>query len=122
MDKKNNYNKPLKKALGLLNSKYKIEIIFNLRTQKMRFGQIKNNIETITQQLLSKLLKEMEQDNLIIRKQFEGFPRKVEYSLTPFGHSLKPLINLIIRWENNNSNILKKLIKKMQLDTLFDYY
>ena len=67
MDKKNNYNKPLKKALGLLNSKYKIEIIFNLRTQKMRFGQIKNNIETITQQLLSKQLKEMEQDNLIIR-------------------------------------------------------
>ena len=65
--------------MGLLNSKYKIEIIFNLRTQKMHFSQIKNNIETITQQLLSKQLKEMEQDNLIIRKQFEGFPRKVEY-------------------------------------------
>ena len=122
MIKKQNFNKPLKKILNLLNSIHKIEIIYNLSLKIMRFGEIKNNIETITQQLLTKQLKQMEQDNLIFRKQYYGFPRKVEYSLTPLGRSLKPLVNLLTKWEHKHSKILNKLIKIKKLETLFDYY
>ena len=122
MIKKQNFNKPLKKILNLLNSRHKIEIIYNLSLKIMRFGEIKNNIETITQQLLTKQLKQMEQDNLIFRKQYYVFPRKVEYSLTPLGDSLKPLVNLLTKWEHKHSKILNKLIKIKKLETLFDYY
>ena len=54
MNKKTNYIKPLQRALKLLDNKFKFEIIYNLSLNKMRFGELKNNIESITQQLLSK--------------------------------------------------------------------
>ena len=61
-------NKALKKGLTLLNNKYKFEIIYYLSFKKMRFGEIKINIGTISQQMLSKLLKEMERDKLVLRE------------------------------------------------------
>ena len=120
--KKNNLNKTLKKCLILLNSKYKLEIIFYLSVKKMRFGEIKENIETITQQLLTKLLREMEKDNLIIREEFKYFPRRVDYSLTAFGKSTKPIINSLCKWEKNNLKIINKLIKENFLNSVYDYY
>ena len=60
--------------------------------------------------------------NLIIRKKFTGFPRKVQYELTPLGNSLKPLINSYLKWEINNVKSINRLIKKNNLETIFDYY
>ena len=54
-------NIPLKKILKLLDNKYKYEIIYNLTLNKMRFGELKENIATITQQLLTKQLKRLVQ-------------------------------------------------------------
>ena len=115
-------NIPLKKILKLLDNKYKYEIIYNLTLNKMRFGEIKENIATITQQLLTKQLKQLEKDNLIARKKYNGFPRKVEYSLTSFGQSLKPLINIMKKWEEKNIKLINKQLKKKKLYSLYDYY
>jgi len=115
-------NIPLKKTLKLLDNKFKYEIIYNLTLNKMRFGEIKENIATITQQLLTKQLKQLEKDNLIARKQYNGFPRKVEYSLTSFGRSLKPLINIMKKWEEKNIKLINKQLKKKKLYSLYDYY
>ena len=115
-------NIPLKKILKLLDNKYKYEIIYNLTLNKMRFGEIKENIATITQQLLTKQLKQLEKDNLITRKKYNGFPRKVEYSLTSFGQSLKPLINIMKKWEEKNIKLINKQLKKKKLYSLYDYY
>ena len=115
-------NKVLKKSLTLLNNKYKFEIIYYLGGKKLRFSELKGAIETITQQLLTKLLKEMEKDQLIIRKQFDSFPRRVDYSLTDFGKSLKTVINSLNKWEQNNLKKINKVVKKKKLDSVFDYY
>ena len=115
-------SKPLKKILNLLNNKYKFEIIYYLGFKKMRFGDIKKNLGTITQQLLTKQLKQMEDNNLIIRKKYDGFPRKVEYSLTTLGRSLKPLINVMLKWEKNNSRKINYLFNQSFLDSIYDYY
>ena len=117
----NNLN-PLKKTLFFLNNKHKIEIIYYLSLKKMRFGEIKESIADISQQLLTKQLKEMEKNNLIDRKKYEGFPRRVEYSLTPFGNSIKPLVNLMIKWEKKNIRKINYLLKKQSLKSIFDYY
>ena len=119
--KKNNL-KDFKKILFFLDHKYKIEIIYYLSIKKMRFGEIKENIEEITQQLLSKQLREMEKNNLLVRKKYEGFPRRVEYSLTTFGDSMKPLIQVMLKWEKDNSKKINYLLKKKNLDSIFDYY
>ena len=114
--------KPLKKILLFLNNRYKFEIIYNLSLQKMRFGEIKINLENITQQLLTKQLKEMEKDSLIVRKKYNQYPKKVEYSLSVLGRTLVPLIVSMNKWEKTNVKKINIIVKKRLLNSIFDYY
>ena len=82
---------PITNSLKLVGGKWKISIIYNLRKDPTRFGELKRILSPITQQMLTKQLREMERDQLIIRKVFEVVPPKVEYSLTKFGLSLSPV-------------------------------
>lgn len=118
--KKNLY--PLKNILNLLDNKFKFEIIFYLIQNKMRFGEIKSSLFNINQQLLVKLLKQLEKDKLIKKKEFKGFPKKVEYSITIFGLLFKPLVDNMYKWEEKNKKILLKNINKKNSDSLYDYY
>jgi len=122
MSKKSSKFKPLKKILYFLDNKYKFEIIYYLSIKKMRFGELKEYLENITQQLLTKQLKEMEKNNLINRKEYSQFPKKVEYSLTSFGVSLKPVIDSMKKWEKNNVKKINTLLKKKLFDSIYDYY
>lgn len=114
--------KPLKKILLFLNNRYKFEIIYNLSLQKMRFGEIKINLENITQQLLTKQLKEMEKDSLVVRKKYNQFPKKVEYSLSVLGRTLLPLVVSMNKWEKTNVKKINIIVKKRLLNSIFDYY
>lgn len=122
MIKKNNNIFPLKTILNLLDNKFKFEIIYYLLKKKLRFGEIKYSLSNINQQLLTKLLKQLEKDKLIKKKQFRGFPRKVEYEISTFGLLLKPLIDNIYKWEEKNKKVLLKFIKSKKNNSLYDYY
>ena len=113
---------PLKNTLNLLDNRFKFEIIFYLAQNKMRFGEIKSSLLHINQQLLAKLLKQLEKDKLIKKKEFKGFPKKVEYSITFFGLIFKPLVENMQKWEEKNKKILVKNINKKNTDSLYDYY
>jgi DNA-binding HxlR family transcriptional regulator len=118
--KKNLY--PLKNILNLLDNKFKFEIIFYLTQNKMRFGEIKSSLFNINQQLLVKLLKQLEKDKLIKKKEFKGFPKKVEYSITLFGLLFKSLVDNMQKWEEKNQKILVKNTNKKNVKSLYDYY
>jgi len=118
--KKNLY--PLKNILNLLDNKFKFEIIFYLIQNKMRFGEIKSSLFNINQQLLVKLLKQLEKDKLIKKKEFKGFPKKVEYSITLFGLLFKSLVDNMQKWEEKNQKILVKNTNKKNVKSLYDYY
>ena len=122
MTKRNNNFLPLKTILNLLDNRFKFEIIYYLLKKKLRFGEIKYSLSDINQQLLTKLLKQLEKDKLIKKKQFRGFPRKVEYEISTFGLLLKPLIDHIYKWEEKNKKILLKYIKSNKNNSLYDYY
>ena len=122
MLKKNTHNFPLKKILNILDNKFKFEIIYYLIQKKMRFGEIKNSLFNINQQLLTKLLKQLEKDKLIKKKEFKGFPKKVEYSITVFGLLFKPIVDNLFKWEEKNKTILLKNRKLKRSKSLFDYY
>ena len=113
---------PLKNILNLLDNKFKFEIIFYLTQNKMRFGEIKSSLFNINQQLLVKLLKQLEKDKLIKKKEFKGFPKKVEYSITIFGLLFKPLVDNMYKWEEKNKKILMKNTNKKNVKSLYDYY
>lgn len=120
MKKKNDY--PLKNFLILFDNKFKFEIIYYLLQKKMRFGELKKSLGDINQQLLTKLLKQLERDKIIKKKKYSGFPRKVEYRITSFGLIFKTLIDYLYRWEEKNFKILLKNIKKRKDSSLYDYY
>ena len=113
---------PLKNILNLLDNKFKFKIIFYLTQNKMRFGEIKSSLFNINQQLLVKLLKQLEKDKLIKKKEFKGFPKKVEYSITLFGLLFKSLMDNMQKWEEKNQKVLVKNTNKKNVKSLYDYY
>ncbi len=91
-------------TLSLINGKYKMIIMYWLAEYKsaMRFNELQRSIGTISFKTLSKTLKEMEEDKLIIRKEYPQIPPKVEYSLSDRGKSLIPILDMMCAWGSEN--------------------
>jgi DNA-binding HxlR family transcriptional regulator len=68
----------------------------------MRFNELQRTIGTISFKTLSKTLKEMEEDRLIVRKEHPQIPPKVEYSLSERGKSLIPILDMMCTWGGKN--------------------
>ena len=104
-------NCPAERAIYFLGGKWKINIIFLLSNKTMRFGAIKNTLQGITQQMLSKQLKELERDKLIFRTVHDTIPLKVTYTLTDLGKSSIPILRSMHKWGIDQQSKLKKIIK-----------
>lgn len=90
-------------TLSLIGGKYKMIILYWLSENKvMRFNELKRSIGTISFKTLSVMLKELEEDCLVIRKEFPQVPPKVEYSLSERGSSLIPLLDMMCLWGEEN--------------------
>lgn len=90
-------------TLSLISGKYKIIILYWLSEREvMRHNELKRSIGIISFKTLSIMLKELEADDLIIRKEFPQIPPKVEYSLSERGRSLLPLFNMMCEWGEKN--------------------
>lgn len=89
-------------TLSLINGKYKMIVMYWLNEYKtvMRFNELKRCIGTISFKTLSSTLKELEQDQLVHRKEYPQIPPKVEYSLTERGKSLIPILDMMCEWGN----------------------
>ena len=105
---------PLNNALKLISGKWKIKILDKLINKPTRFGKLKKDLNTITAQMLSKQLKEMENDTLVKRKVIKSNPITVEYSLTQFGSSSLPIIRALIKWGSINKRKMSSVIGKDQ--------
>ena len=86
-------------AMELIGGKWKSVILVYLTDGKKRYNELRKLISTITERTLSLQLKQLEKDGLITRKVYtKKPPLKVEYALTPFGESLKPVLIAIAEW------------------------
>ena len=117
---KNTIYCPAERAIYFLGGKWKIRILFSLLNNKIiRFGELKKGLKTITQQMLSKQLKELETDGIINRKVYQVVPPKVEYSLTEFGFSVMPILKSFSDWNKKNSRTISlKLNKNFEEDRI----
>lgn len=90
-------------TLSLIGGKYKILILYWLYEREViRFNELKRNIGTISYKSLSVMLKELEADDIVIRKEYPQIPPKVEYSLSERGRSLIPVLDMICAWGEAN--------------------
>lgn len=97
---------PVAATLQLIGGKWKPIIMYCLRSETRRFGEISTRIPAISRKVLTEQLKELEADNLIIRQHFKEIPPRVEYSLTELGKSMAPVFLEIEKW--GLENILNK--------------
>ena len=106
-------NCPAERAIYFLGGKWKIRILFTLFQNKtVRFNELKKVLKTITQQMLSKQLKELETDGIVIRKVHQVVPPKVEYSLTEFGLSVIPILKSFSDWNKRNTRTISLKLNK----------
>ena len=106
-------NCPAERAIYFLGGKWKIRILFTLfNNKKVRFNELKKVLKTITQQMLSKQLKELETDGIVNRKVHQVVPPKVEYSLNEFGLSVIPILKSFSDWNRKNTRTISLKLNK----------
>ena len=104
---------PAERAVYFLGGKWKIRILFSLfHNKKIRFGELKKGLKTITQQMLSKQLKELEADGIVNREVIQVMSPNVEYSLTEFGLSVMPILKSFSEWSKRNTQTISVKLNK----------
>lgn len=89
---------PVHVYIAVIGGKWKPEILWFLRKGPVRFGDLLRKVEGITQVTLTKNLRELEADGIIIRTVYPEIPPRVDYRLTDFGRSVFPVLDVISWW------------------------
>ena len=89
---------PVETTLMLIGDKWKVLILRELLDGTKRFGELKKAIGSVSQKVLTAQLRDMEAKGLLTRTVYAEVPPRVEYSLTPLGRSLKPIMDAIWAW------------------------
>ena len=100
--KNNEMQCPVSAMLEIIGGKWKPVILYHLRSDTRRFGELAARMPTISRKVLTDQLKELEQDKLVIRKQFNEIPPRVEYSLSELGKSMAPILAEMEKWGFEN--------------------
>jgi DNA-binding HxlR family transcriptional regulator len=89
---------PVEATLTFLDGKWKGVILFHLMSGTLRFNELRRKAPSVTQRMLTKQLRELEQAGLISRTVYPVVPPHVDYALTPVGRSLEPVIRSLHDW------------------------
>jgi DNA-binding HxlR family transcriptional regulator len=89
---------PAERTLVLIGGKWKVLILYHLDPKLRRFSELRRLLAPVTPKMLAQQLRELERDGLVRRKLYPQVPPRVEYSLTPAGRSLRPVISAMCHW------------------------
>ena len=89
---------PVETTLGVIAGKWKVMIIYYLLQGTRRFNQLQRELGGISHRTLTKQLREMESQGIVLRKDYGEIPPRVEYSLSPLGASLKNILLEMHEW------------------------
>lgn len=105
-----NHYCPVSDVIDRISDKWSLHAIIKLGLHgRLRFSELKRNIEGISQRMLTVTLKHLEQDGLVTRTVYPEIPPRVEYELTDLGRSLLEQVMKLSEWASENmDNILRK--------------
>ena len=89
---------PVATTVQLIGSKWKLLILRNLLARPWRFNELRKSLEGISQKVLTDSLHSMEEDGMVTRTVYPEEPPRVEYSLSPLGESMRPIIQAMEQW------------------------
>ena len=90
---------PVETTLSFLDGKWKGVILYHLLVDgTLRFSELRRRLQAVTQRMLTKQLRELEEQGLVTRTVHPVVPPRVDYALTPLGQSLRPVIMVLEQW------------------------
>ncbi len=92
---------PVATTVGIIGNKWKLLILRDIQAGPQRFGQLRKSLLGISQKVLTDSLREMESAGIVIRTVYPEVPPRVEYSLSPLGETLRPIMDAMERWGNS---------------------
>jgi DNA-binding HxlR family transcriptional regulator len=96
---------PAEVTLDFLAGKWRPMTIYWLLRGPMRFNELQRQLGGVTHRTLSKTLKEMEADGLLVRRDYGEIPPRVDYSLTPRGRTLEPVLRAMEQWAREQETV-----------------
>jgi DNA-binding HxlR family transcriptional regulator len=98
----------VEEALKVLEGRWKMVILFHLFCNgTMRFSELERGIVGVTQKMLIQQLRGLEHHGVIIRTVYPEVPPKVEYSLTPLGKELRPVLEGLLVWAEKRQQVIE---------------
>lgn len=86
------------RTMATIGTKWKPIIIYTIGKKPNRFGQVHAKMGIISKKVLTEQLKELVDDGIVRRQEFNELPYRVEYALTSKGLELLPILNMLTRW------------------------
>ena len=103
------YSYGLAATLRIISGKWKPLILYFLLQGPKRYGELKRTIKGVSDKVLIQQLKELEADRVLARTDYKEVPPRVDYALTPLGHSLAVAIVPLCTWGTENLAEMAKI-------------
>ena len=92
------YHCPVEAALDVIGGKWKPLILWALGDNVLRFNELQKGLPGVNTKMLTKQLRELEEDGVITRTVYPEVPPRVEYAITDFGRTLIPILEALCNW------------------------
>ena len=96
---------PIEEIMQVLSGRWPTLLIYYLKEGTKRFSDLRRDNPTISHRMLTLELRKLELAGIVRRTDFEGYPRRVEYELTPSGKTLVPLLDALGGWWEDNGAV-----------------
>lgn len=100
---------PMDVGLNILSGKWTLRILWHLSKGPVRFNELQRLLGTITTKTLSQQLRQLEEQQMILRTVYPETPPKVEYSLTEVGKTIQPILKELCEWGINYQKAISSI-------------
>ncbi|MCG7496615.1 helix-turn-helix transcriptional regulator [Vibrio sp. Of7-15] len=104
---------PVTNAMDVIGGKWKVIILYHLRDNTLRFGELRKRIPKITQKMLTQQLRELESNHLVERKVYAEVPPRVEYTSTYIADELRPIMDMLCDWSQRHQEQLNPDVEQV---------
>ncbi|MBX9468206.1 MAG: helix-turn-helix transcriptional regulator [Rhizobium sp.] len=112
---------PVETTLSFLDGKWKGVILYHLLLDgTLRFSELRRRLQAVTQRMLTKQLRELEEQGLVTRTVYPVVPPRVDYALTPLGQSLRPVIMVLEQWGTRHVECLDGTRRMIEPDAIVE--
>jgi DNA-binding HxlR family transcriptional regulator len=94
-------------VLSTIGDKWTVQVLVALLDHPRRFNEIKRHVAGISQQMLTRVLRSLERDGMVLRTVYPSTPPQVEYALTELGSSLSETVRSLAVWATQNRKVIR---------------